>query len=360
MIHDPEPEEVRRARVDDSSAGKGTRGHSSDRPRAANEWERWRIWLRILVPLGVLALVWRELSAVDWHQAAIEIQRARPAPILWAALATIVCVSIMGLYDVISFSSGSTYSAFERWRLGTLICSWTNFLAVGPLAGPALRLHFYRRAGMDVGRILRGLAGVYAGMFAGIVAWIAAVFVPLPASNGPASIWPASFGPATSSSGIAGPESAPVTFVRVSIAMLLGPLVCVAVGALISRVRRTLAAENMKTYVALGLVGAVEWGLVVGVFATVGRAIGIDTAFVPMARAFFVGHVAGTASLLPGGLGSADSVWLKMNVAQGTASATAAAQVLLFRCVYFLGPWGLSILAVGADFVRRRRRSAEH
>jgi uncharacterized membrane protein YbhN (UPF0104 family) len=286
------------------------------------------------VPACVLVLVWRELSVVDWHRAAIEISHARPWPIAWAALATLLCVSIMGLYDVLSMPRGSTLSGRERWRLGTAICSWTNFLAVGPLAGPGLRLYFYRRAGMDVPGVLRGLAGIYSGMFTGIAAWFGAVFVPLS-------------------------EKADETPLRVAIAFVLGPVLCVGAGALISRVRRSLAAEDLKTYVALGLVGTTEWGLVVGVYFLVGRAVGNPSHFLPTARAFFVGHAAGAASLLPGGLGSADTVWLKLCLAQGTPSATAAAQVLLFRCVYFLWPWGLSIVALGSLLVRRSARRAK-
>lgn len=331
MVHNPEPQEEFSSAAANSNPDGGPARRVLARLGPARRWGRWRLFVRILVPACVLALVWRELSLVDWSQAAIEIRRASPAVIAGAALATLACVSTMGLYDVVSMRTGSTLSSFQRWRLGTAISAWTNFLAVGPLAGPALRLHFYRRAGMDVPGVLRGLAGIYAGMFAGGMAWIAALFVPLP-------------------------EKAGQVAVRVSIALVAGPLLCIAAGGLISRLRRTLAADDMRTYVALGLVGAVTWGLVVLVFTLVGRAIGIDTALVPMARTYFVGHVAGTASLLPGGLGSADTVWLKMNMAQGAASASAAAQVLLFRCVYYLWPWALSIVVLVSSFARRPGR----
>jgi phosphatidylglycerol lysyltransferase len=331
MVHNLEPEDEFPPPLDFSPAGRARSVPPAAALALRAGWSRGRFFIRVLVPLGVLALVGRELARVDWHQAVLEMRGARPAPIVGAAILTLVCVAVMGLYDVLALGQGSRFTARERWRLGSAICSWTNFLAVGPLAGPALRLYFYRRAGMGASGVLRGLAGIYAGMFAGIVAWIGAVFAPLP-------------------------ERADTSAVRVSIGVCAGPLVCVAIGALIARLRRTWAAETSRTYVALGLVGAAEWGLVVGVFVLVGRAIGITTEFIPLARAFFVGHVAGVASLVPGGIGSADTVWLKMNVAQGTAPATAAAQVLLFRCVYFLWPWGVSIAALGIACLRRSAR----
>jgi phosphatidylglycerol lysyltransferase len=282
----------------------------------------------------VLALAIRELSGVDWSAAVGALRSAHSGPILWGALATLVCVSEMGLYDVLSMRAGSSFSGFERWRLGTAICSWTNFLAVGPLAGPALRTYFYRRAGMDVPGIVRGLAGIYAGMFAGIAGWIGALFVPLPAGS-----------------------AEPI--VRVAIAAILCPLVCIGVGSLLRRVRRGWALEGSAPYTALGLVGFVEWSLVILVFGCVARATDVDTEFVPLARAFFVGHVAGSASLVPGGLGSADAVWLKMTSARGAPAANSAARVLLFRCVYFLWPWALSIVGLVVFFVRRSARRVQ-
>jgi phosphatidylglycerol lysyltransferase len=237
----------------------------------------------------------------------------------------------MGLYDVLAMRAGSSFSGLERWGLGTAICSWTNFLAVGPLAGPALRTYFYRRAGMDLPGIVRGLAGIYAGMFAGIAGWIGALFAPVPDGS-----------------------SEPI--VRIAIAAMLGPLVCIGVRAILRRIRREWAPEGWARYAALGVVGFVEWSLVVLVFTCVARATGSDTELVPLARAFFVGHVAGSASLVPGGLGSADAVWLKMTSAQGSTAANSAAQVLLFRCVYFLWPWTLSIVGLSVYLLRRATR----
>jgi uncharacterized membrane protein YbhN (UPF0104 family) len=294
--------------------------HRSPGSRTKTGWSRLRSWLHVVVPLCVIALVVRELSAVDWQRAYIEIGRASPLPIAWAGLLTVVCVASMGFYDVLAMKEGSAYSTLDRWLLGAAICSWTNFLAIGPLAGPALRLHFYRRAGMSFARVISGLAGIYAGMFAGIAAWIVAVFVPLP-------------------------EGALGSVLRASLAVLLAPILCVAAGAVIRRFGRNLSAERWTKYAALGAVGGVEWALVAAVYTLVGRSVGVGAPIASVARSFFIGHVAGAASLLPGGLGSADTVWLKLNVEQGSPSSIAAAQVLLFRCVYFLGPWSLSIVA---------------
>jgi phosphatidylglycerol lysyltransferase len=299
--------------------------------RSSRGWKRIERWLRILVPPIVIVLVARELSAVDWSRASDEIGRAHREPVLWAAGITIACVSIMGLYDVFAMSRGSTFSASDRWRLGTVICSWTNFLAIGPLAGPALRLHFYRRAGMTLSGVVSGLAGIYAGMFSGIAAWITAVFVPLP-------------------EGLVG------ALMRAALALVLAPSLCIAVGTVVRSFRRDSPRESWLTYLAVGGVGALEWGLVATVYVLVGRAVGIEAPLVSVARTFFVGHVAGAASLLPGGLGSADTVWLEMNEKEGNPASIAAAQVLLFRCVYFLWPWGLSILASAAYFGGRALR----
>lgn len=281
-------------------------------------WRRLRVVAHIVVPLCVLALAAGELARVDWRQALVELGSARAIPIGCAAALTIACVTSMGLYDVIAYDVGTRLDTRGRWRLGALICAWTNFLAIGPLAGPALRLHFYRRAGLDVRGVLRGLAGVYAGMFSGLVAWIAAVFAPLGGAAGE-------------------------TWVRALSTALVAPLVSLAIGAAIGRYRREYGRSDRRAFLLLGWVGALEWAFVVSVFALVGRAIGAVDSFEEMARTFFIGHVAGTLSLVPGGLGSADAVWLKLQVADGRAASTAAAHVLLFRLVYTILPWALSL-----------------
>jgi phosphatidylglycerol lysyltransferase len=312
MVHKNQP---------DADAARAVRAEPSagelDALPIPRRWRRLRTIAHIVIPLCVLALVIDELARVDWRKAFAELGLALPVPIACAAAITMACVTSMGLYDVFAYDVGTALDVRKRWRLGAAICAWTNFLAVGPLAGPALRLHFYRRAGLDVGGVLRGLAGVYAGMFSGLVAWIVAMFAPL---SGPIG------------------ES----WVRALFAALAAPIVSVAIGVALGRFRSEYARGDWRAFAYLGWVGAAEWGLVVSVFALVGRAIGIVESFEEMARTFFIGHVVGTVSLLPGGLGSADTVWLKLHVADGRSASTAAAHVLLFRLVYTILPWALS------------------
>jgi phosphatidylglycerol lysyltransferase len=312
MVHKNQPD-AERAHTNSTESQSG----ELDELPIPARWRRMRNIAHVVVPLAVLALVIDELARVDWRQAFAELGLAFPVPIVCASALAIVCVTSMGLYDVLAYDVGSTLGAPARWRLGAAICAWTNFLAVGPLAGPALRLHFYRRAGLDVRGVLRGLAGVYAGMFSGLVAWIVAVFAPL--SGGAGATW-----------------------ARALSTLIVAPVVSLAIGTALGRFRSEYARGDRRTFAYLGWVGAAEWAFVVSVFTLVGRAIGVFESFEEMARTFFIGHVVGTLSLLPGGLGSADTVWLKLQVADGRSASTAAAHVVLFRLVYTILPWALS------------------
>ena len=64
----------------------------------------------------------------------------------WVMLAcalTGLNVAVMGLYDVVAFRH-TRARPLERWRYGAVAFAWSNFLTLGPLAGPAIRLWLYR------------------------------------------------------------------------------------------------------------------------------------------------------------------------------------------------------------------------
>ena len=86
----------------------------------------------------------RALHALDprW----LRVARSSPSP----------TSRVMGLYDVIAFRH--TRSRWtERWRYGAVAFAWSNFLTLGPLAGPAMRFWLYRPA-------VEQLADLHAGV----------------------------------------------------------------------------------------------------------------------------------------------------------------------------------------------------
>jgi len=285
--------------------------------------------LRIALLAGVVWLVWHELRSVNFRIAREQIESASGISLLWALLATGAAIVIMGLYDVLAFPSAPGLGPARRWRLGMLFFAWTNFLTLGPIGGPAIRLYFYRKAGLDPGEIVRGLTRMYAGMFGGLGAWVVASVIPL------------GYGPA-------------MLAIRVMIALCLAPLVSVAAGRLIQRFRPVgHFAPRAVTFAKLGLVGALDWAAAMACFVFVGRGLSIAVDVTDQLRTLFIGQLTGLLSMMPGGIGSADAVWLKLLTGYGEGPSTAAAHILLFRSIFYIVPWAVSLVGLYVFFSGR-------
>jgi phosphatidylglycerol lysyltransferase len=288
-----------------------------------------RIALQIAVLCGIGWLVWHELKAIDLRTAAARLHGASRRDVALAIGAAVLALAMMGLYDVAAFPASPTLRARRRWILGVLFFSWTNFLTLGPIGGPALRLFVYRRHGLGAPDIVRGMLRIYAGNFAGIASWVVAAVLPLGDTTG------ASAG-------------------RVGAALLCAPALGVLIGRLARRFRSVSGADLSDLRAAgLGVLGAADWGVAISVFVFCGRATEQGGAFPSVSelmRTMTFGHAVGFVSMIPGGLGSADAVWLKMLTTYGAGPNEATAHILLFRLVYYLMPWTGSLLVLYARF----------
>ena len=82
----------------------------------------------------------------------------------------------MGLYDVIAFSHTRSRRA-ERWRFGAVAFAWSNFLTLGPLAGPAIRFWLYRPTVDDPSDLHAGVVAISTAFTSGLVGWTLAVLL---------------------------------------------------------------------------------------------------------------------------------------------------------------------------------------
>ena len=91
--------------------------------------------LPFLVFAIVLALSWGLEGDDDARRPGGARRTGAQVWLLVAATATIANIAVMGLYDVIAFRH-TRASRSERWRFGAVAFAWSNFLTLGPLAGP--------------------------------------------------------------------------------------------------------------------------------------------------------------------------------------------------------------------------------
>ncbi len=288
---------------------------------------------RAVVPIVVTGVivwfVWRGVGGIDLAETTrilIDVDGTWVAASIVAALGAIAC---MGLYDVLALPARPGLGPRTRWRMGMATFAWSNFLTLGPLGGPALRLLLYRRAGMETAEVLRGVGRILLATACGLAAWVIAASAPL----------------GSSMAAIAG---------RVAIAALLSPLLAEISGRIARIVmRRRWTAPPAWTLARMGCVSVLDWGLAATAFALAGRAVGASAPIEEIARSMLVGQAVGIASMSPGGLGSADAVWVQLLSDAGVDEEAAAAQAVVFRCTFYLTPWLLSLPLVYA-LLRRK------
>src|SRR4051794_15933829 len=94
-----------------------------------------RVWPFVVFGV-VLALSWHAVRDI---QPRVFRAAVRDLDAWWLGAATVFTIAnigAMGLYDVVAFRH--TRSRWtERWRYGAVAFAWSNFLTLGPLAGPA-------------------------------------------------------------------------------------------------------------------------------------------------------------------------------------------------------------------------------
>ena len=276
---------------------------------------RW-VW-----PLLVLAVLvagsWSDIKSIQYRQVREALHALDLRWAFAAALLTVVNLAVMGFYDVICFRS-SKVGALSRWWIGTLAFSWSNFLTLGPLAGPAIRLWLYKPAGVTLGVLREAIASIAAGFSTGLLLWIAVGFIPLP--GGGLARFAASLGLVFAGAVLAGKVA----------------------GKLQKWKRLPRWVHDLRVpWPTLFALGALDWLLAFLVFTIVMRASGISIPVHELERLFFLGQGLGLLSLIPGGLGSADAFWLAR---MGESIGRAFAGLISYRLVYYFIPWTIATL----------------
>ena len=231
----------------------------------------------------VLALSWSELRHIHPRDVRLAV-RYFDAPWLVAAAAiTASNIAVMGVYDVIAFRR-TRCRWQERWRHGAVAFAWSNFLTLGPLAGPAVRLWLYRSDVDDLSELHSGIAAIAIAFMSGLVGWTLASV-----AGGWLIGW--------SGAGTA-------AFLGLCAASFGLVLLSTSIARIVARRIRGAAAEDVPFPGALELavVGWVDWLLAAAVFIACFHAAGAVAGPLAQLHGFFIGQALGVASLVPGGV----------------------------------------------------------
>jgi len=289
------------------------------RIEAASSWivaHAARLWGFALFGI-VLALSWHTLREVHTREVREVLRSLHARELTIAAAVTIVNIAIMGLYDVMAFAETRT-RAIERWRYGAVAFCWSNFLTLGPLAGPAIRFWLYRRSVNELSELHTGIVSVIIAFVSGLAGWtLAALVVP----------------------GIGG--GMPM-LAGVALALVIGAAWCSrAIAQRTDRFGSPLAGSGR--ILEMALVGWLDWLLGAVVFVACLRATGRDAPILDLVSGFFFGQVIGLASLVPGGFGSSDAFWIaRLPFDQNVTAAALGA----FRVIYYVAPWFIASMVL--------------
>lgn len=288
----------------------------------------------------LLAMSWGALRQIHPWAVRAAIRQFDAPWLVIAALVTAANVAVMGLYDVVAFRH-TRCGWRERWRNGAVAFAWSNFLTLGPLAGPAVRLWLYRKDVDDLSELHGGIAAIAAAFISGLIGWAGAALI---------------FGRLSDA---AGGGAAGALLLGIA-AFLLVLLTTMAARPLARRMaangNETPATTPFPRAIELALLGWLDWLLASGVFVACFHAAGSGRAAAGELRDFFLGQAIGVASLVPGGVGSSDAFWIaRLPVAK---SATAAV-LLAYRAIYYVAPWAIASLLLLARATRDAPRRRE-
>jgi phosphatidylglycerol lysyltransferase len=280
----------------------------------------------------VLALTWQTLGQIHPRDISSSLHAMSGAWLLVAAAITALNIGVMGLYDLVAFR-GTRTRAIERWLYGAVTFAWSNFLTLGPFAGPAIRFWLYRPAVQHTSDLETGVLSITIAFASGLVGWtIATLLVPSHGNLLNAAV----------------------------LTLVAGAAVyaCVFAGRLAAvRLERFDEIDpSPRAALVPAVVGWLDWLLAGLVFLACLHSTRADIADVESIRLFFVGQAIGLASLVPGGFGSSDAFWIAHLPLPASASAAA---LLTYRLVYYIVPWAVASLVLLSWATRRASRRVE-
>jgi phosphatidylglycerol lysyltransferase len=299
-----------------------------------------RILLRLrplwpwIVLLSLTALGWHELRRIDLSLVR-GILSETPGDLLLALLAaSALNLCLAGFYDVAALGPLDRPPPLgERWKVGFFSFAWSNFLTVGPLAGPALRLWLYRPLGVTGERARSALWSILASFSITLLVWCGAAAIPLPS-------W-------ISGSALHLLLAAPVA---AAAALLLTGL------SRLPRIAALFGEEWRPT--ALAAVSALDWFLAWWVFHLALNGLHGQIPLAVSFRSFFTGQLLGLLSFVPGGFGAADAYWVSSLAGFAGGHDRVVAALILYRAVYYVIPWTFATVYLAGHLLRTGRRTS--
>ncbi|MBO9128304.1 bifunctional lysylphosphatidylglycerol flippase/synthetase MprF [Bacillus sp. 165] len=275
---------------------------------------------KLLLPIIILIIVFiqarKELADLSFRQAVHVIKNMPTGGFILALIVGTVAVATMFLYDYVLVHSLSLKISIPKvFRISWIANSFNGVLGFGGLAGAGLRTMLYRQYTKDSSGLVKG------------VAWLTSAFI--------TGLSVLSF--------LTLLHILDATYILQEKPWLWPPLICFAlfVPLYIGISKRKAPSRPTVLY---SLVSCFEWlsaGVVIYVILCL---LDVNISFPETLGVFVIAAIAGSISLVPGGLGSFDLIFLTGIERYGVETETAFSALLLYRLVYYFFPFGLGLI----------------
>ncbi|MDQ0156315.1 bifunctional lysylphosphatidylglycerol flippase/synthetase MprF [Robertmurraya andreesenii] len=282
--------------------------------------------LKIIFPLFLLALatheIWKFAMDLDIGLIKHEVTEIPLSSLIMAVILTVFAVSPMFLYDDLIVKNLGIRLSFKKFTKQTLIInSFSNLLGFGGLIGATLRTYFYQSNEIKRGTILKTIAHVTLFFLAGIsiLTWIVLIgYRDIPLLT----------------------ETKWLYLAVIGVALYLPILL---VFSFKWKNKENSFFIDLRTKYSLILVSLIEWTSVFLAIWILSRVLHIPVHFGDLYAIYVISACAGIVSMIPGGLGSFDLVFIWGTQYIGLQDEKVVVLLILYRLGYYFIPFLIGI-----------------
>lgn len=279
-------------------------------------------WLKIILPVLLMIFAIHEigkiLGNVNGQEIVRELENLDVRTLVLMAAVPLALVFPMFFYDYFIVRKLKLKRPLRRLMKESLIInSFSNLIGFGGLIGVLLRTHYFKKKEIDSGAFFKTIASVTLFYLAGLslFAWVLPIFYwDFPLFN-----------------------ERKILVVAVSIIGLYVPFLIIK--AIVQLVKKTTTPRHVLGDVGLLGVSVLEW---LGAFAfiyLISYMLEVPIGFEQLLPIFIVASCAGIVSMIPGGLGSFDLVFIWGTQSLNVPEESVLLMLLFYRVGYYIIPF---------------------
>ncbi|MFT8323469.1 MAG: bifunctional lysylphosphatidylglycerol flippase/synthetase MprF [Bacillus sp. (in: firmicutes)] len=298
--------------------------------------DRLFLLVKLLFPITLLLLVSLELRemflSIDTNLLMKYLDKLSPVSILYIVVGGFIAISPMLFYDVILRKQLQVSIPIKSLSKYSLISnSFSNLLGFGGLIGVALRSFFYKKYEADKRVLLKGIASVTLFYLSGI-----SIFAWLVYFDG----WDMPL-----------IKNHHFLFISVVIVSLIFPMIIA--GFFIKKTKLHTLINSPKLAVQLIAASLAEWLFVFLYLYSLACLMQLPVSTWDFLKIFLIAVSAGIVSMIPGGIGSFDLVFLWGFDYLGVSTEKLIVVLLLYRIGYYFVPFLAGILLFFRDLWKK-------